>query len=82
VLDEAQAIKNPEIRRTIAVKQLSRGTSLAMTGTPVENRLQDLWSIMDFVVPGLLGSLPEFAADSQTAFRTRPKSNHLLDARH
>jgi SNF2-related domain/SNF2 Helicase protein/Helicase conserved C-terminal domain len=60
VLDEAQAIKNPEAKQTRAVKKLQAGARLALTGTPVENRLGDLWSIFDFVNPGLLGSSKEF----------------------
>lgn len=60
VLDEAQAIKNPEAERTKAVKRLDRRVPIAVTGTPVENRLTDLWSLMDFVVPGLLGERSEF----------------------
>jgi non-specific serine/threonine protein kinase len=60
VLDEAQAIKNPEAKQTRAVKKLKAGARLALTGTPVENRLGDLWSIFDFVNPGLLGSSKEF----------------------
>ena len=60
VLDEAQAIKNPGAQQTRAVKKLKAGARLAMTGTPVENRLGDLWSIFDFVNPGLLGTAKEF----------------------
>ena len=60
VLDEAQAIKNPEAKRSLSVKQLPRRCSVAVTGTPVENRLMDLWSIMDFVLPEYLGSRSEF----------------------
>ncbi len=60
VLDEAQAIKNPGTRQTRAVKQLRADTRIAMTGTPVENRLSDLWSLMDFLNPGLLGSNKAF----------------------
>lgn len=60
VLDEAQAIKNPETRRAVAVKGLNRRGAIAVTGTPVENRLADLWSIMDFSCPRLLGSKEEF----------------------
>ncbi len=56
VLDEAQAIKNPGTKQTRAVKQLKAGMRIALTGTPVENRLSDLWSIFDFINPGLLGS--------------------------
>ena len=61
VLDEAQAIKNPDAKQTRAVKRLRAGARLALTGTPVENRLSDLWSIFDFVNPGLLGTSKEFA---------------------
>ncbi len=56
VIDEAQAIKNPGAKQTRAVKQLIARTRIALTGTPVENRLGDLWSIFDFTHPGLLGS--------------------------
>ena len=62
VLDEAQAIKNPAARQTRAVKALKSRVRLALTGTPVENRAGDLWSIFDFVNPGLLGSAKEFGA--------------------
>lgn len=61
VADEAQAIKNPAARQTRAVKQLKAGCRIALTGTPVENRLTDLWSIFDFLCPGLLGSVKTFA---------------------
>jgi non-specific serine/threonine protein kinase len=62
VLDEAQAIKNPDAKQTRAVKQLQAHARLALTGTPVENRLGDLWSIFDFVNPGLLGTSKQFTA--------------------
>lgn len=62
-LDEAQNIKNPDAQRTMAVKRLPRRVSLAVTGTPVENRLEDLWSIADFTLPGLLGTLNSFRAE-------------------
>jgi SNF2 family DNA or RNA helicase len=61
VLDEAQAIKNPGAKQTRAVKQLDAHARIALTGTPVENRLGDLWSIFDFINPGLLGSGKEFS---------------------
>ncbi|MDZ4754144.1 MAG: DEAD/DEAH box helicase [Phycisphaerae bacterium] len=60
IVDEAQAIKNPGARQTRAVKALTAGTRIALTGTPVENRLTDLWSIFDFACPGLLGSVKTF----------------------
>lgn len=62
VLDEAQAIRNPETARAAAVFSLRRRRGFAITGTPVENRLLDLWSIMNFVAPGHLGTLKEFRA--------------------
>jgi len=62
VLDEAQAIRNPGAKQTRAVKKLSAETRIALTGTPVENRLSDLWSIFDFTHPGLLGSDKAFAS--------------------
>jgi len=60
VLDEAQAIKNPNSKQTRAVKKLKAQSRFALTGTPVENRLGDLWSIFDFINPGLLGTAKEF----------------------
>ncbi|CAK0754661.1 DEAD/DEAH box helicase [Gammaproteobacteria bacterium] len=60
VLDEAQAIKNPGAQQTRTVKALRSRTRLALTGTPVENRLGDLWSLFDFICPGLLGSFKTF----------------------
>jgi non-specific serine/threonine protein kinase len=60
ILDEAQAIKNPGANQTRAVKKLKAGAKIALTGTPVENRLSDLWSIFDFLCPGLLGSAAKF----------------------
>ncbi|WP_168223108.1 DEAD/DEAH box helicase [Pseudarthrobacter sp. NIBRBAC000502770] len=59
-LDEAQMIRNPETGRARSVKSLKRRVSLALTGTPVENRLLDLWSIAEFVVPALLGTREAF----------------------
>jgi len=60
ILDEAQAIKNPGAKQTRAVKALKATWRLALTGTPVENSLGDLWSIFDFLNPGLLGSATAF----------------------
>ncbi len=60
ILDEAQAIKNPDALRSTFIKNIPRRIGLAVTGTPLENRLRDLWSIMDFTCPGLLGSRTQF----------------------
>jgi superfamily II DNA or RNA helicase len=62
VLDEAQAIKNPGAKQTRAMKKLNADTRIALTGTPVENSLSDLWSIFDFTHPGLLGSDKAFSS--------------------
>ncbi|HYD01629.1 MAG TPA: DEAD/DEAH box helicase, partial [Phycisphaerales bacterium] len=59
-LDEAQNIKNPQAKQTQAVRGIDSLRRIALTGTPVENRLSELWSIMDFLNPGLLGGAQEF----------------------
>lgn len=60
IVDEAQNIKNPDTAQTLAVKSVKADVKIAMTGTPVENRLTELWSIFDFINRGYLGSLKEF----------------------
>lgn len=60
VLDEAQAVKNSLSRAAKAVRRLRAAHRVALTGTPMENRLAELWSIMDFLNPGLLGSSERF----------------------
>lgn len=62
ILDEAQAIKNPSSKQSQMIKTLKSQVRLALTGTPVENRLGDLWSLFDFIAPGLLGSVKEFSS--------------------
>ncbi len=74
ILDEAQAIKNPGARQTQAVKTLKAHARIALTGTPVENRLGDLWSIYDFLDPGLLGSAREFSAFAKRLADRRDES--------
>ena len=86
VLDEAQNIRNPAALRTKCVKQIERGVGLAVTGTPVENHLRDLWSIMDFVVPGYLGDQKTFEAryggDTNAAAMLEPVISPLILRRH
>lgn len=60
IVDEAQNIKNPETSQAVALKSLKSDYRVAMTGTPVENRLTELWSIFDFINKGYLGTLKEF----------------------
>ncbi len=62
ILDEAQAIKNHGTKQSKAVRALQSKARFALTGTPVENRLGDLWSLFDFLNPGLLGSAAQFSA--------------------
>ena len=69
VLDEAQKIKTPNALVTTAVKAMKYDFGLTLTGTPVENSWVDLWSIMDFVQPGYLGSLKEFVAQYHNPLR-------------
>ncbi|HQH05306.1 MAG TPA: DEAD/DEAH box helicase [Smithellaceae bacterium] len=61
ILDEAQAVKNPGARQTRAVKSLKGKRRIILTGTPLENRLGDLWSLFDFLSPGLLGTEKVFS---------------------
>ncbi len=70
VVDEAQAIKNPGAKQTRQVKKIKAQSRIALTGTPVENRLSDLWSIFDFTHPGLLGSPKVFTEFSKRLVKT------------
>ncbi len=71
ILDEAQAIKNSGTKQTRAVKTLKSQSRIALTGTPIENRLSDLWSLFDFLNPGLLGTAKHFK-DYITYLQTHP----------
>ena len=80
IIDEAQAIKNPNTRQTKIVKQINAHSRIALTGTPVENRLSDLWSLFDFICPGLLGTAGRFkkftrALESRTEHQYAPLRN-------
>lgn len=63
VLDEAQKIRNPDAEITLACKKIRTPHRLAMSGTPIQNELRELWSIFDFVYPGRLGTLPAFETE-------------------
>lgn len=65
ILDEAQAIKNPGTKQARSAKSLRTARRIALTGTPVENSLGDLWSLFDFLNPGLLGTQPEFSRQTK-----------------
>ena len=60
VIDEAQAIKNPDAKRTLSIKSIKSKCNIAVTGTPFENHVTDIWSIIDFITPGLLGRKSQF----------------------
>ena len=80
IIDEAQNIKNPTAQQTKALLSLSAPSRLALTGTPIENRLMDLWSIFNFLNPGLLGSQASFRKQFETPIQrdNNPAQNKLL----
>lgn len=79
ILDEAQAIKNPASKQTQTIKKINADIKIAMTGTPIENNLTNLWSIFDFANKGLLGSSSEFKK-FQTELNENPEKNTKLRA--
>lgn len=78
VLDEAQYIRNPGAIRTRAAKALNRKTAIAVTGTPMENRLSDLWSLMDFAIPGHLGQLSDFTSAFEDSVEAAARLEELI----
>lgn len=78
VLDEAQNIKNPGAARSKAVKKINREIGIAVTGTPFENHMTDLWSLMDYVAPGVLGSLSEFSSQYSDDNESAKKIEQIL----
>lgn len=82
VLDEAQNIKTPSAARTKAVKRINRDIGIAVTGTPFENHMSDLWSLLDFISPGFLGTESEFNAlfddDNESAISIEPILSPLM----
>ncbi len=79
ILDEAQALKNPLSKQTRAIKELPSRVKFALTGTPIENRLADLWSLFDCVAPGLLGNIKAFSSYSKQKAEASSKG-HFLSA--
>jgi superfamily II DNA or RNA helicase len=77
ILDEAQAVKNPGAKQTRAIKKYIAQNRIIMTGTPIENRLSDLWSLFDFLNPGLLGNATEFKKFSKKLSRDRSGYSRL-----
>ncbi|MBR9984329.1 MAG: hypothetical protein KFF68_00320 [Desulfosarcina sp.] len=77
ILDEAQAIKNPGSKQTRVIKKFTARNRLVLTGTPIENRLSDLWSLFDFLNPGLLGTAAEFKRFAKALNRDRSKYGNL-----
>ena len=81
ILDEAQFIKNPGAQVTQSVKQLKSEYRLALTGTPLENRLLDLWSIVDFIQPGYLGNQEQFLEVYEPRLRAGEETVPTAEAR-
>lgn len=69
VLDEGDRIRNPDAAVTIAAKQLRTDHRLILSGSPIQNNLQELWSLFDFIFPGRLGDLPNFEAELHVPIR-------------
>lgn len=80
ILDEAQMIKNPNTKQTRAVKALKSKMRFTLTGTPIENRLSDLWSLFDFTAPGLMGSSTVFSDYSKNSAKKTEQDNAVFYA--
>ena len=80
VIDEAQAIKNPAAETSRQLRRINAHTRLALTGTPIENGLGDLWSILDWSNPGLLGPRAQFIAQLSPAKKTKESNEGALAA--
>lgn len=79
ICDEAQAIKNPDSNRRRAIVTIPRRRAISMTGTPVENTLLDLWSLADFVIPGLIGSRSEFEIEFPDSIESAQSVGRFTD---
>ena len=79
ICDEAQAIKNPDSARRQKIAEIPRRRTIPMTGTPVENSLLDLWSLMDFAIPGALGERAEFEREHPDSQESADRLNLLTE---
>ena len=79
VIDEAQNIKNPKTGLTKAVKEVNAVTKIALTGTPIENSIVELWSIFDYMMPGFLSNLMAFQKKYKIKDLTDEKDNNTID---
>lgn len=77
VIDEAQYIKNAGTQAAKGVKQITAAFKLALTGTPIENRLSELWSIFDYLMPGFLSTYPKFREDIETPIAVNQDRNKM-----
>ena len=79
-IDEAQNIKNPYAERTKSIKRISCYAAIAITGTPLENHMTDIWSLVDFIAPGFLGTLAEFNQNYPDSVESAEKIEPILSA--
>jgi SNF2 family DNA or RNA helicase len=79
-IDEAQNIKNPYAERTKSIKRIPCYAAIAVTGTPFENHMTDIWSLVDFIAPGFLGTLAEFNQDYPDSMESAEKIEPILSA--
>lgn len=78
VIDEAQAIKNPDAKRTLSIKKIRSKCNIAVTGTPFENHVTDIWSIMDFIIPGLLGRKSQFVSQFEDDINSATRLEKII----
>ncbi len=78
ILDEAQQIKNPQAKRTRSIKLISAHRRLALTGTPIENSLAEVWSLFDFLMPGFLGGQTHFERRYRRPLERRPDDERTM----
>jgi len=77
IIDEAQYIKNPKTKTAKAIKKINSSYRLALTGTPLENNLTELWSIFDFIMPGFLGTITGFQIEYENSITKNEDTDKL-----